>query len=157
MMPSFEARDIVIIIVIGFFLIRRMRERRISVRKLWILPAVVLFLSIQYFWFAVDHPGGIAAEVFGFALGALFGVMSAKVTQLSFDTEKREVISKGTQWTFAFIFVLFALKTLLRSFVGPGHQFFQHATVSSAFFLAIAFATLTTRNVTIYLRFRRQA
>jgi hypothetical protein len=120
--PTLATYAIVAIVVVRF-LFRELRRRTISVRTLWIRPAILVALLALILWGAFAVPGAsppfiALAFVVGAALGVVTGLLVARSTTFAPSGRRGTVFAQGNAVTVIVWVCALALRLLARFVVG---------------------------------------
>lgn len=147
----------VILGVVLYFRARRgMRERRLRVEWLWIVPLVYFCIAGMLFW--RFPPGGWALvfTLLAFAGGCALGWQRGRFTRVLVDPETHEVRQAASPAAILFLVLLIAIRMGARAMAEAGQATF-HLDVMAVSDVLIGFAVglLVMTRVEIYLRARR--
>jgi hypothetical protein len=116
----------VVLLVVGRFLFRELRERTVRLRTLWIRPGIVAVLTVLLIAAAFAVPGIslpiVAMSVVGGAVvGVVVGTLVVRLTSFAPAAERGAVRVKGSIVTVSIWVVAIVLRLLARyAFVGAG-------------------------------------
>jgi hypothetical protein len=149
---------VVLIVVLGLRMRNIGRERPLKVGQLWIIPAVITILAVATFAATPPtRPLEWAGSLVALVVGAALGWQRGRLTHISVDPETEQVRMKQSITAFLFIVVLIALKTTMRSLVGPGGNTLFHLSPQglSDILIALMLGLLAVQRIEMYLRAKR--
>jgi hypothetical protein len=145
----------IIILVLGFRMRRMMQSRPYNLRRSWILPAMLIVLTVS----ALSQNPPIGAQwlwvIGSFALGAGLGWLRAKTIHLAFDRTSGQVMAKGSPLAMIFLLAIFAVRFALRGvLMAQSSALGMTVSLVDAAFMAMACGLFAARAVEMGLRAR---
>jgi hypothetical protein len=108
---------IIPLIVIGLVILRNSRARRLRVEALWIMPTVLIALTVLMLVAQpLPHPRALIAAGAALAVGVAIGWWRGRLTNITVDPETHALTSKASPVGMLLILGVFALRYLLNSF-----------------------------------------
>ena len=109
------------LVVIALVILRNARARKLKVERLWISPMIVMAMTIAAFA-ANPPPGllGVALDILAVGVGGLLGWWRGRASRFTVDPETHVVTSRVSPAGMLLILGIFALRYLLRMFLGDG-------------------------------------
>jgi hypothetical protein len=110
---------IVPLLIAGLVILRNSRERNLKVERLWIMPVVLIALTVLTF---VAQPpprlGALGLEVAALVIGVALGWWRGRLTHITVNPDTHDLTSKASPIGMLLILGIFALRYALRSFGG---------------------------------------
>lgn len=110
---------LVVLAVVAYRLIRRLKPRPLRIGRMWITPALIL--SLVALSFAVQPPPRLAVVLAGLvalAAGAGLGWWRGATTRIEIDPKTRELTSQASAFGMLLILGVIALRIGLRQLAG---------------------------------------
>lgn len=149
--PSLLVWLFIVVIVVGRFLVRELRERRIALGRIFLIPAVLtmLVLYLVTVLFQIDAklvPVLAIAALPAIVVGSAIGLAVAHFTSVRLGDAPRTVFIRGSYVTVAIWVGALALRLVARAFVaGAGVGINILLTTALVMMLVVAFAVLRLR------------
>lgn len=131
--------------------IRQLRQRAFAVRRLWIMPAVVLvvvalsFARFDFSWL------GLLASVAGAAIGILLGFNRARMLVRSIDVPGGKIVTKANVAMVLFFAAMIVVKAFERQGRAPG------ANDATNFAVLLSAASTCAERLQFYRLYRKAA
>ncbi len=148
--------DVIGLALVGILLALQFRERRVSVPRLWIIPALVLVLSaLSVSRNPPAEPSGWAWLGLGLVLGVGVGVLRGALTQVQHvDRAGSALLVRSSLWGVMVWLVAFALRTVVRQFVAGSGPDAATASLASATLVMVALGTVLANTLALYRVYR---
>jgi membrane protein CcdC involved in cytochrome C biogenesis len=148
--------NLIPLLVIGLVILRNARERRIRMERLWIGPATIMILT--GFTIAAQPPRtalGFGVDAFALVLGVTLGWWRGRASRFTINPETHEVTSKVSPAGMLLILAIFALRYLLRAFLGDEASLLHvSAAELTDAFMVLAVGVVCSQRVEWFLRAR---
>jgi hypothetical protein len=146
------------LLVIALVILRNARARKLKVERLWITPLIVMVMTIAAFA-ANPPPGplGVALDVLAVGVGALLGWWRGRASRFTVDPETHVVTSRVSPAGMLLILGIFALRYVLRMFLGGDGASALHLTAGEITdsFLLLAVGVVSAQRLEWWIRARR--
>jgi hypothetical protein len=148
------------LLVVLLILRRALRPRRLRVEYLWVLPTLLLLVTLA--GVIARPPGPVIAAVMAAALavGAVAGWWRGRLTTITVDPETHALTSQPSRLGVILIAALFAARYGLRIYLVQSGQvgrsgFGQHAAAATDGLLLLSVGLVCTQRLEMWLRARR--
>jgi hypothetical protein len=145
--------------VVVIVVLRNSRPRPLRIARLWIGPAIYIFLLASSLTAAPPEttPLGIGLLIGGFLIGAGLGWQRARFTKIHIHPETHELSSRASPIGLIFIVGVLALRVFARSLLTGAQAADLHLPIIAAgdALLAMAVALLAAQRLEIWLRASR--
>ena len=155
-LPSYIGMGVVIVLVMAFRMRRMMQSRPYRLESSWVLPAILLGLTVLVI--ALKPPQGVGWVwiVASLAVGAALGWLRAMTIKLEIDPVTRQVMAQGSALAVVFLAVLLVVRFGLRSLLETQSEVLGvSVTLVDGAFLAMACGLFVARAVEMNLRARK--
>lgn len=133
-------------------LLLQLRERKVSMGRLLIMPLIMVFASMPFFYMASSMGWfQLALVILGLVVGLILGVYLGSLMEVKLREEDGKVVMKGS-----IVLVIVWAVIIIAKITGKGYLSGAHILsldVLSAIFLAITLGTMISRRVVIYRRY----
>ena len=143
------------IIIFGLIILSQLREKKIRIKRLWVLPALMGYLCLS----TINQMKNLIITyyiffIFMIVLGIGIGLIRGKIYDFRIDKETGQIFRKGNFTTIIFMLLILFLKIISQhEFILASHQNF--ISIIQAGFLLELFGAFSGRNIMFYLRSRK--
>jgi hypothetical protein len=147
--------EIVVLLIVVCLLLRQLQERRVKISRLWILPVLVLYLTLRSIIPDLFlTPWSPMIILLACLVGVLIGILRGNLVRVRFDGHPGEMMVKGSPVGVAVWVVLIIMKYFVHSFFGSGANGYHSTNLVTAALLAMTAGTIIARRVVLYLKYR---
>ncbi len=144
---------LVIVGVVLLWVVRQFGERRLRVRTMWIIPALMAYLSFQTVW--ADLFGSVLGFLLiltGLGLGVAAGWGRGRLARVRVERDQRALFVQRTAWGTLLWVAVVLFKLLARDQLGNTPGLSQAGLAASAL-LAFSLATVLAHRAYLYRRY----
>lgn len=145
------------VLILAVVILRNARARKLKVERLWISPLIVMALTIAAFA-SNPPPGpvGMVLDLVAVGVGAALGWWRGRASRFTVDPRTHEVTSRVSPAGMLLILGIFALRYILRMFLGDGASA-MHLTAAEVTdsFLLLAVGVVSAQRLEWWIRARR--
>lgn len=153
---SYLIAGVVLLVVMVLRLRRAGRPRRLRVERLWVVPAILLVLTILTFAEAPPSLAAVAASTVALLIGAAVGWQRGRLMRITVDPETHELNQASSAGAMLFIvaiiLVRFGARALAESGTLPVHA---DPRAMSDVLLSFAFGMFGVARLEMFLRAKR--
>ncbi|MDM5462677.1 DUF1453 domain-containing protein [Bacillus cereus] len=143
----------VILLVILIIVLMQVKEYKVNINRIWLIPALLCFVTIQ----SIIHMGQLNilhvllfVAMLGIGLG--LGVIRGKALTFRLDSETGHVLRKGNWLSTIILLVILGAKVLIKQSMFPGSTHHTLMVVTNAF-LCITLGTVISRRYYIWKKY----
>lgn len=141
-----------IIFVLLIIVLLQLRERALNRNKLWLLPVLMLYISLSAFekvnHFQMIDLLTIVALTF---LGLIIGGIRGSLYRIRFDDQSQQLMRKGSVLTVLILFALIFAKVVIEKMTISGSTEHLFSVIQAGFFFEL-FGSISGRNLALWLR-----
>jgi hypothetical protein len=141
-----------IIFVLLIIVLLQLRERTLNRNKLWLLPVLMLYISLSAFE-KVNHVQMIdlLTIVTLTLIGLIIGGIRGSLYRISFDDQKQQLMKKGSVLTVVILLALIFAKVVIEKMTIIGNTEHLYSVIQAGFFFEL-FGSFAGRNLALWLR-----
>ncbi|WP_321421266.1 CcdC protein domain-containing protein [uncultured Methanobacterium sp.] len=138
--------------VIFLILLLQLRERKVSMVRLLIMPIIMTIASLPFFyaeasvgWFP------ILLIIIGLVVGLILGVFLGSLMEVKLREEDGKIVMKGSILVVIIWGIIITLKVLGKNYLNANHVL--SLDLLTSIFLAITLGTMISRRIIIYRQY----
>lgn len=144
-------QGLVALAVVILLAIRQLKERKLKVSRMWIMPALMVYASFQLIGHdLIASSYAPLAMLGGLLIGALLGIVRGQMVKLRINPATGEVTSKGSITGLIIFIAVLAIRLLTKEMSGG-------AQLLSGALLMVSSGSIVFSRVWIYLAYKKVA
>jgi hypothetical protein len=141
--------------LILFILLLQLRERKVSMARLLIMPIIITMLAAPFFYVTASSGWfGFSLVILGLVVGLILGVFLGSLMEVKLREEDGKIVMKGSILVVLLWGVIIIVKILSKNYLSENHII--SLDILTSIFLAITLGTMISRRVIIYQRYRKK-
>ncbi len=140
------------LLFILLILLLQLRERKVSMIRLLVMPVIMIFASIPFFYIATSSGWfSVGLIIMGMIVGLILGVYLGSMMEVKLREEDGKIVMKGSILLVIIWSLIIIAKVFGKYYINSAH--ILSLDILTAIFLAITLGTMISRRIVIYNRY----